>query len=82
MRNFRFLWSGRAISVLGSWLLVVAVPAHVYALTGSVFATGLTLAAEYLPALLLGPFAGVLVGHADRDLRCRGCGKCWWRWTS
>ena len=82
MRNFRFLWSGRAVSMLGSWLLVMAVPAHVYALTGSVFATGLTLAAEYLPALLLGPFAGVLVGHADRDLRCRGCGKCWWRWTS
>ncbi|MFS8097781.1 MFS transporter [Lentzea alba] len=66
MRDFRFLWGGRAISLLGSWLLVVAVPAHVYALTGSVFATGLTLAAEYLPALLLGPIAGVLVDRWDR----------------
>jgi MFS family permease len=66
MRDFRFLWGGRAISLLGSWLLVVAVPAHVYALTGSVFATGLTLAAEYLPALLLGPVAGVLVDRWDR----------------
>lgn len=66
MRDFRFLWGGRAISLLGSWLLVVAVPAHMYALTGSVFATGLTLAAEYLPALLLGPMAGVLVDRWDR----------------
>ncbi|WP_112228143.1 MFS transporter [Lentzea atacamensis] len=66
MRDFRFLWTGRAVSLLGSWLLVVAVPAHMYALTGSVFATGLTLAAEYLPALLLGPMAGVLVDRWDR----------------
>ncbi len=66
MRDFRFLWGGRVVSLLGSWLLVVAVPAHVYALTGSVFATGLTLVAEYLPALLLGPVAGVLVDRWDR----------------
>ncbi|MFI6099421.1 MFS transporter [Lentzea sp. NPDC051213] len=65
-RDFRFLWGGRAISLLGSWLLVVAVPAHVYALTGSMLATGLTLAAEYLPALVLGPVAGVLVDRWDR----------------
>ncbi|GGU33121.1 MFS transporter [Lentzea flava] len=65
-RDFRFLWGGRAISLLGSWLLVVAVPAHMYALTGSVFATGMTLAAEYLPPLLLGPVAGILVDRWDR----------------
>ncbi|MDT7783926.1 MAG: hypothetical protein QOF58_2345, partial [Pseudonocardiales bacterium] len=61
-----FLWAGRAVSLLGSWLLVVAVPAHMYAITGSVFATGATLAAEYLPVLLLGPLAGVLVDRWDR----------------
>ncbi|HEX7308036.1 MFS transporter [Lentzea sp.] len=66
IRDFRLLWGGRAVSQLGSWLLVVAVPAHVYAVTGSVFATGLTLAAEYLPALVLGPVAGVLVDRWDR----------------
>ncbi|MFD9700747.1 MFS transporter [Lentzea sp. NPDC059081] len=66
IRDFRLLWGGRAVSSLGSWLLVVAVPAHVYALTGSVFATGLALAAEYLPAVVLGPVAGVLVDRWDR----------------
>ncbi len=66
IRDFRLLWGGRAVSLLGSWLLVVAVPAHVYAVTGSVFATGLTLVAEYLPALLFGVWAGVLVDRWDR----------------
>ncbi|MGW4207775.1 MFS transporter [Lentzea sp. NPDC004789] len=66
MRDFRLLWGGRAVSLFGSWLLVVAVPAHVYALTGSVFATGLTLAAEYLPVAVLGPVAGVLADRWDR----------------
>ncbi|MGZ3147077.1 MFS transporter [Lentzea chajnantorensis] len=66
LRDFRLLWGGRAVSLLGSWLLVVAVPAHVYAVTGSVVATGLALAAEHLPALLLGMWAGVAVDRWDR----------------
>ncbi|MFD4676115.1 MFS transporter [Lentzea sp. NPDC058450] len=66
VRDFRLLWAGRTISALGSWLLVIAIPAHVYALTGSLLATGLTLAFEYLPPLLLGPVAGVLTDRWDR----------------
>jgi len=66
MRDFRLLWSGRLVSTLGSWLLVIAVPAYVLHLTGSLMATGLTLAAEYLPLLLLGPLAGVLTDRWDR----------------
>lgn len=66
IRDYRLLWTGRAVSLLGSWLLVIAIPAHVYALTGSLLATGLTLVAEYLPPLLLGPVAGVLTDRWDR----------------
>ncbi|GAA3221560.1 MFS transporter [Dactylosporangium siamense] len=66
IRDFRLLWTGRFVSQLGTWLLTVAVPAHVLHLTGSLMATGLTLAAEYLPALLLGPLAGVLTDRWDR----------------
>lgn len=66
IRDFRLLWTGRAVSLLGSWLLVIAIPAHVYALTGSLLATGLTLVAEHLPPLLLGPVAGVLTDRWDR----------------
>ncbi|MEV6867526.1 MFS transporter [Streptosporangium subroseum] len=66
VRDFRLLWVARAAATFSVNLLVVAVPAHVYAVTGSIFATGLTLAAEYLPVLLLGPFAGVLADRWDR----------------
>ncbi|MEV4313705.1 MFS transporter [Actinocrispum sp. NPDC049592] len=66
IRDFRLLWFARLISQLGSWLLVVAVPAHVFTLTGSLAATGLTLAAEFLPPVVLGPVAGVLADRWDR----------------
>jgi MFS family permease len=66
IRDFRLLWFGRLVSLLGSWLLVIAVPAHVYELTGSLVATGLTLAAEFLPSVLFGAVAGVLVDRWDR----------------
>ena len=30
IRDFRLLWAGSIISDLGSWLLTLAVPAHVF----------------------------------------------------
>jgi MFS family permease len=66
IRDFRLLWGGSLISALGSWLLVLAIPAHILVATGSLRATGLTLAAEYLPLLLLGPVAGVFADRWDR----------------
>ena len=66
IRDFRLLWAGGLISSLGSWLLVVAVPAHILAATGSLRDTGLSLAAEYLPQLVLGPVAGVIADRWDR----------------
>jgi predicted MFS family arabinose efflux permease len=64
--DFRLLWGGGLVSSLGSWLLVLAVPAHVLAVTGSLRDTGLTLAAEYLPQLALGPVAGAVADTCDR----------------
>jgi MFS family permease len=64
--DFRLLWAGSPISSLGSWLLVLAIPAHILVATGSLRDTGLTLAAEYLPLLLLGPIAGVVADRCDR----------------
>jgi MFS family permease len=66
IRDFRLLWGGGLVSALGSWLLTIAIPARVFLLTGSLRATGLTVAAEYLPLLLLGPVAGVLADRWDR----------------
>jgi MFS family permease len=66
IRDFRWLWVGGSISSLGSWLLVLAVPAHLFIVTGSLAKTGLSLAAGYLPQLLLGPVAGALADRWDR----------------
>jgi MFS family permease len=66
IRDFRLLWGGGLISSLGSWLLVLAVPEHILAATGSLRDTGLTLAAAYVPQLALGPVAGVVADSWDR----------------
>jgi len=66
IRDFRLLWCGTVISSFGSWLLILAIPAHVLLVTGSLRDTGLTLAAQYLPMLILGPVAGVLTDRWNR----------------
>ena len=66
IRDFRLLWGSGLISSLGSWLLILAIPAHIFLVTGSLRDTGLTLAADYLPLLLLGPVAGVFTDRWDR----------------
>lgn len=61
--SFGLLWSGQLLSATGTWLLVVAVPVHVFQLTHSARDTGLAFVAEVIPMVALGPVAGVF---ADR----------------
>jgi predicted MFS family arabinose efflux permease len=68
VRDFALLWTAQLTSGLGSWLLAIAAPAQVLISTNSVLGTGLVVAAEYLPFLLLGPVAGALVDRLDRRL--------------
>jgi AhpD family alkylhydroperoxidase len=74
IRDFRLLWAGDLISSIGSWLLAIAIPAHVLQVTGSLRDTGLTLAAEYLPPLVLGPAAGVVTDRWDKRRLMIGTG--------
>jgi Na+/melibiose symporter-like transporter len=67
-RDFRFVVAGQLLSGTGDWLLLIAAPYFVLRLTGSTLATGLTLAAATVPALVLGPVAGVLADRWDRRL--------------
>lgn len=67
-RSFGLLWTAQLLSSGGDWLLQVAVPVYVFHLTGSASDTGLTVVAEILPSLVLGPLAGVF---ADRWSRLR-----------
>lgn len=65
-RDFALLWFAGLISVAGDYALIVALPLHAYALTGSAAATGGVFAAALVPRVLLGSVAGVFVDRWDR----------------
>lgn len=64
--NFIFLWTGQAVSSTGDYFTLLAIPIFVNRLTGSVMLVGLSFIATALPALFLGPVAGVFVDRMDR----------------
>ena len=59
-RNFRFLWIGQGISLLGDQLYIVALPWLVLQLTGSAFATGSVLALVAVPRAVFMLLGGAL----------------------
>ncbi|CAA9555685.1 MAG: Uncharacterized MFS-type transporter [uncultured Thermomicrobiales bacterium] len=65
-RDFALLWFAGLISIVGDWMLSVALPIAVYRLTDSAVATGGLVVARLLPSLLLGSVAGVFVDRWDR----------------
>jgi predicted MFS family arabinose efflux permease len=65
-RNFTLLWVGGMISMLGDWLLFIALPFYIYEITGSTLATGAMFIAETLPLLLFGSIGGVFADRWDR----------------
>jgi MFS transporter, DHA3 family, macrolide efflux protein len=65
-RNFMALWVGQTISFIGDYFNWLAIPIVVNRLTGSALMVGLSVMATALPALILGPLAGVFVDRWDR----------------
>jgi Na+/melibiose symporter-like transporter len=66
IRDYRLVLTGQLLSSIGNWLLLVAGPYFVFQLTGSTIATGLSMMAETIPAVLLGTVAGVFADRWDR----------------
>lgn len=64
-RNFSLLWWGGLVSMLGNWMLIVALPVHIYQETGSTLATSLMFIAGTVPRVLLGSVAGVFVDRLE-----------------
>jgi MFS family permease len=64
-RDFLLAWLGGLISMMGDWVLFIALPIYIYQLTGSTLATSGMFVAGLLPALLLGSVAGVFVDRWD-----------------
>ena len=60
-RNYKLYFSGQLISLIGTWLLVVAQGWLVLKLTNSAYLIGLVAALGTLPSLLFTLFGGVIV---------------------
>ena len=60
-RNFRRYFPGQVISMIGTWIQMVAQGWLVLEITGSAFDVGVVAAASTLPTLFLSLFGGVIV---------------------
>ncbi len=63
---FRRLWSSNIVTVIGAQLTVVAVPAQIYAMTGSSAYVGLTGVFGLVPLIVFGLWGGALADVLDR----------------
>ena len=64
--NFRLYFAGQSISLVGTWMQMVAQAWLVLEITGSATWVGLTFAAQTLPILLVGPYGGLVADRADK----------------
>lgn len=64
--HYRRLWVANIITVIGAQLTVVAVPAQIYAITGSSGMVGLTGLFGLVPLVVFGLWGGALADHMDR----------------
>lgn len=64
--HFRRLWTANIVTVIGAQLTVVAVPAQIYADTGSSAYVGLTGIFGLVPLVVFGLWGGALADHMDR----------------
>ena len=65
---FRRLWIANIITVIGAQLTVVAVPAQLYAITGSSAYVGLAGLFGLVPLIVFGLWGGALADHFDRRM--------------
>ena len=65
-RDFRLLWGGQIVSVIGSQMQLAAINWHIYLLTGSPLALGVVGACRAVPIILCSLAGGVVADVVDR----------------
>ena len=65
-RNFRLFFFGQAVSLIGTWMQIIAMRWLVYRLTKSELMLGMVGFISDAPLFLLVPFAGVLADRLKR----------------
>lgn len=66
IRSFRHYWSGRVLSMSAYQMQVVATGWSVYEITGNALDLGLVGLAQFVPRMLLTPWAGAAADRMDR----------------
>jgi MFS family permease len=64
--NFRLYFTGQAISLIGTWMQSVALVWLVLEMSRSGTLLGLVVAAQFLPVLVLGPYAGLVADRLNK----------------
>ena len=64
-RNYRKFLLGNFLSVLGVWIQRLALGWHAWQLSESALIVGVTAAAQFVPAVVLTPFFGVVVDQVS-----------------
>lgn len=64
-RDFAIAWSAGFVNDTGDWMLMVALPTHVFVETGSGSATALVFVCQMVVAAVLGPVGGAVVDRLD-----------------
>src|SRR5207302_6475341 len=65
-RDYRLLFSGQLISLVGRQITVVALPYQVYQVTGSALAVGLLGAVQVVPLVAFSLVGGAIADAVDR----------------
>jgi MFS family permease len=64
--NYKRYFFGQALSLIGTWMQMVAQSWLVLTMTGSAVAVGVVVALQTAPVLLLAPYGGVVADRADK----------------
>ncbi|MEI7616844.1 MAG: MFS transporter [Actinomycetota bacterium] len=65
-RNYRLFFAGQSISLVGTWMQIIAISWLVYSLTNSALLLGLVGFFSQIPSFFLSPFAGVFIDRWNR----------------
>lgn len=65
-RNFRIFFIGQGVSLVGTWMQVIAMSWLVYRMTNSPFLLGIVGFSSQMPSFVFGPFAGIIADRFNR----------------
>ena len=65
-KNYRLFVGGQSLSLIGTWIQMVAVTWLVYKMTNSAFILGVVGFSGQLPLFIIAPFAGVIADRWDK----------------